>query len=280
MITAPFRYLCPSSLEEALAALETETGEVRPLAGGQSLVPLMKLRLAQPDLVLDIGRLPLAGIDRNGGCEIGALTRYDELARADLGAALRSIVEAAASVGDLQVRNAGTVGGAVAHGDPASDVAAALIAVGAQVKLRSGDGARAVAIDDFLRGPFTTDLRDGELVVAVSIDDASVVGSAYASFRHPPSGYAIAGAAAGVQRTGARLTWRIGLCGALARPQRAQSLEDLLASTGDAEPALEDIASRLGDVEFVSDDAHVRSLFAVVIRDAARQALARGAASA
>ena len=198
MIAAPVRYHRASSLDDALSALAEE--DARALAGGQSLLPAMKLRLARPSLLVDIGRLDYAGVEAAGGVvRIGALTTWDELARADafVDSGLAAIGECAAGIGDLQVRNLGTIGGSLAHADPASDMPAVLLALEARVQVRSLHGERAVPTADLFRGPFLTALEPGELVTAVEVPRPPAgSGSAYAALEHPASGFALAGAAA------------------------------------------------------------------------------------
>jgi aerobic carbon-monoxide dehydrogenase medium subunit len=212
VIPAAVDYVRPSSVNEALEGLAD--AEAKAIAGGHSLVPLMKLRLARPRRLVDLDGLDLRGFSTDGGVlSIGALTTYDDLLSVDesvpLPAALR---DCAASVGDVQVRNAGTVGGALAHGDPACDFAAGAIAVGATLVLRSPNGTREVAANDFFLGPFTTVLEQQELLVELRIP-AGAAPSAYVSFDDPASGYPLAGAAVcgGV----------VGLTGVGAQPLRA-----------------------------------------------------------
>jgi len=204
VIPASVGYLRASSLEEALDALGTE--DAKALAGGQSLLSVMKLRISRPTLLVDIGRLALGGIDiRDGELHVGPLTIWDELERADaLGTpALAAFGECAAGVGDLQVRNRGTVGGSIAHADPASDLPAVLLAFGARLELRSPDGERTVETADFFRGPFTTVLTERELITDMIVPvPPPGSGSAYVSVEHPASGFALAGAAALVRADG------------------------------------------------------------------------------
>jgi len=204
VIPASVGYLRASSLEEALDALGAE--DAKALAGGQSLLPVMKLRIARPTLLVDIGRLELAGVEiGDGELRIGPLTTWDELEHADaLGTpALAAFGECAAGVGDLQVRNRGTVGGSMAHADPASDLPAVLLAFGARLAVRSPDDERTVETADFFRGPFTTSLSDRELITDMIVPvPPPGSGSAYVSVEHPASGFALAGAAALVRPDG------------------------------------------------------------------------------
>jgi carbon-monoxide dehydrogenase medium subunit len=212
VIPAAVEYVRPSTVDEALELLAEPDAKV--IAGGHSLLPLMKLRFARPALLVDVGGLDLRGVSMDGETlRIGALTTYDDLLSLDdsvpLPAALR---DCAASVGDVQVRNAGTVGGALAHGDPASDLAAGMIAVGAIFVLRSPSGTREVPAEQFFVGPFTTVLEQQELLVEVRVPVVREP-SSYVSFDDHASGYPLAGAAV----CGAV----IGLTGVGAKPVRA-----------------------------------------------------------
>jgi carbon-monoxide dehydrogenase medium subunit len=237
VIPAPVDYVRPASLDEALAELADP--DAKALAGGHSLVPMMKLRLARPSRLVDLAALGLVGVTVEGPTiRIGAMTTYDELLSTAAGIpdALR---ESAAAVGDVQVRNAGTVGGALAHGDPASDLAAGVIAAGATLVVRSAGGERAVAADDFFLGPFTTALGPQELLVELQVPaPAPGSGSAYVSFDDPASGYPLAGAAVRVEPDGSRV---VALTGIGPHPQHAHAVEAALAGGGDPTDALQAI---------------------------------------
>jgi len=206
MIPAPTRYLRAGSLDEALAALAEP--DATALAGGQSLVSVMKLRLARPSLVVDIGRLDLAGLEvRDGELRIGALTTWADLAAAPelRRPALAALAECAGTIGDLQVRNRGTIGGGLAHADPASDMPAVVLALGATLVVRSAAVQRAIAASEFFLGPFRSALGEQDLLTEVVIPlPPTGSGSAYAAVDHPASGFALAGAAALVRRDGSR----------------------------------------------------------------------------
>lgn len=198
MIPAPTRYERASGLDHALELLGEPDAKV--VAGGQSLIPVMKLRIARPSLVVDISRLELRGVEeRDRVLHIGPLTTWAELADAEtLGQpGLEAIAECARGIGDVQVRNLGTIGGSVAHADPASDMPAVLLALGAALHLRSPEEEREVSVGDLLVGPFMTSLGPQELVVDIVVPAPPAgSGSAYASVEHPASGFALAGAAA------------------------------------------------------------------------------------
>jgi carbon-monoxide dehydrogenase medium subunit len=217
VIPAAVDYVRASSIEEALDALGEP--EAKLLAGGQSLLPAMKLRIARPAKVVDIGGLGLAAIEeRDGELAIGALVTWTELTRADAlqRPAFMAIAECAAGIGDLQVRNRGTIGGSLAHADPASDMPAVMLALGAQLALRSAAGNRTIDARELALGPFMTSLAEGELLMDVLIPvPPPGSGSAYAAVEHPASGFALAGAAALVTGDGRQ---RVALTGVAATP--------------------------------------------------------------
>jgi carbon-monoxide dehydrogenase medium subunit len=198
VIPAATRYARASDLDHALELLGEPEAKV--IAGGQSLIPVMKLRVARPGLVVDISRLDLRGIREDGDVlHVGPLTTWAEIAAAEAfeRPELAAIRECALGIGDVQVRNRGTIGGSVVHADPASDMPAVLLALGASVHVRAAAGEREVAVQDLLVGPFLTSLDAQELVTDVVIPvPPSGSGSAYVSVEHPASGFALAGAAA------------------------------------------------------------------------------------
>jgi aerobic carbon-monoxide dehydrogenase medium subunit len=199
VIPAATRYARASDVGHALELLADP--DAKALAGGQSLIPVMKLRIARPSLVVDISRLELRGVEeRDGALHIGPLTTWNELidARAALARpGLEAVVECALGIGDLQVRNLGTIGGGVVHADPASDMPAVLLALGATLRVRSPAGERDLALADLLVGPFTTALAPQELVTDIVVPlPAQASGSAYTCVELPASGFALVGAAA------------------------------------------------------------------------------------
>jgi carbon-monoxide dehydrogenase medium subunit len=273
MIPAAFDYVRAETVDEAIAALADPDAKV--LAGGMSLLPMMKLRLARPTVLVDIGRLDLRGITRAGDTiEIAAMTTYDELLRNDDGLpdALR---EAVATVGDLQVRNSGTVGGSIAHADPASDVSAAFVALGGRARLQSAGGTREVPADEFFVGVYTTVLRPQELLTAVVIPtDRPDSGSAYASVENEASGYPLAGAAVQIHVADGQVeSCRIGLTAVAAHPLRAPAVESAVVAQ-DGAPAPAAIAAALEELPLHVDDYRLH-LLTVVIRRAVETACAR-----
>ena len=260
MIPAEVRYVRASSLDEALDALGEP--DAKALAGGQSLLPVLKLRIVRPSVLVDIGGLGLAGIETVGDeVRIGALTTWDRLASdaALARPALAALAECAAGVGDLQVRNRGTLGGSLAHADPASDVLAVVLALGARLELRSPEGERSLAASDFVLGPFTTALGERELITSVVVPVPEPgSGSAYVSVEHPASGFALAGAAA------------------LVRPGGSSSVA--LTGVG-ARASLVPEGGSLDDVEIYGDrfapEGYRRHVAVVVVRRALERARAR-----
>lgn len=206
MYPAPFSYVRVASVAEALAAL-AEHPDGRFLAGGHSLLPALKLRLAEPAVLIDIGRVAeLQGITQVGSTlRIGSLATHDQVASSDtVCAGARLLAEACAKVGDAAVRNWGTLGGNLAHADPASDPPPALVAAGARLELQSSVGQRWVAADQFFSDLFLTALASDEIITAVEVPAAGArTGSAYLKHPHPASGYAVCGAAAVVTLDGA-----------------------------------------------------------------------------
>ena len=208
MIPAAFDYVRATSVREAVRLLSANDG-TRVIAGGQTLVPLMRLRLAQPARVLDIGRIAeLRGVVAGRGrLRIGALATYrDLLDSEDVRTGWPLLAETADHIGDLQVRNRGTIAGGIAHADPASDMPAALLALGATVTLRSVRGTRRVAADAFFTGAFTVAKSEDELLTEIQVPAMrNATGTAYVKFRQPASGFALAGAAAVVTARAGRV---------------------------------------------------------------------------
>ena len=230
MYPAAFDYYRASSVEEAIKLLG-DNPDAKLLAGGHSLLPLMKLRLAEPPALIDLGRVPgLSGIKQSGDTiVIGATTTYHEIINSDaIKSALPLLVEAASVVGDLQVRNRGTIGGSLAHADPASDMPAVVLALDGQVKAVGPKGERTIAAKDFFVDLFTTALQPGEVLTEVSFaKPASGAGMAYEKFSHPASGYAVVGVAAVAARDGSVV--RVAITGAGTVAKRAEAVEQALS---------------------------------------------------
>jgi aerobic carbon-monoxide dehydrogenase medium subunit len=221
---AEFTYHRPTSLDEAIGLLAKD-GDARPLAGGHSLLPIMKLRLAEPQAIVDIGRLPgLDGIEVDGDeLRIGALATHASVAASELvREKCRVLATTAEGIGDRQVRNRGTIGGSLAHADPGADYSTVITALGATVVVRGPDGEREVLADDFFTGVFTTALQQGELVTAVRV--RGVESAAYVKHRHPASGYAVAGVAVVLRPEAARIV----VGGVTGTPVRATEAEQAM----------------------------------------------------
>ena len=231
MFAANFEYHRAGSVAEVRQLLAAHPG-AKLLAGGHSLIPLLKLRLAAPEAVIDIGRIgELRGISNGGGAlRIGALTTHAEIASSDAvksGAA--ALAEAAGLIGDPAVRNRGTIGGNVAHADPASDLPTVLIALDATFTVNSPDGERSVSAADFFQGMMATALGEHDILTAVNVP-AGGGGSAYVKFSHPASRYAVVGAAASLTVAGGTCTSAsVAVGGATAVPARCASVEAALA---------------------------------------------------
>jgi carbon-monoxide dehydrogenase medium subunit len=200
MFPAKFEYHAPTTLDEAVKLLSAGNGDVKILAGGHSLLPLMKLRLAQPQAVVDIGRIDgLAGIKVGGDAvTIGAMTTHATIeASDDLKQRLPLLPECASVIGDLQVRNCGTIGGSLVHADPAGDLPAAVLALNAELTARGPKGERVIKAGDFFVDMLTTALEPDEILTEIRVPLLPArSGSAYLKMDHPASHYALCGAAA------------------------------------------------------------------------------------
>jgi aerobic carbon-monoxide dehydrogenase medium subunit len=283
MIPAAFDYRRATSLDDALKAVAG--GDAKVLAGGMSLLPLMKLRLAAPATLIDIGRLTeLKGVRKldDGRIAIGALTTYAELM--DSPARHYGLLrDAVPNIGDVQVRNRGTVGGSIAHADPCSDLPGCLLALDAELVARSSSGERTMPVDGFMQGAFTTGLQPDEILTEIRLpgprDDA---GSAYVSLQNPASGYAMVGVAAVVfsGAGGGIATANVALTGVSDVAYRARAVESALAGSDGSSAVISAAGEHATDGQRVNDDIHAdrdyRSHMAVIYtRRAVAAALAR-----
>ncbi len=240
MIPQQFEYVAPQTLQEALSLIEG--GDRKILAGGMSLIPLMKLRLAQPAEVVDLGRIPgLNAITEAGGLvKIGAMATHHAVESSPIiRGQLPLLAETASHIGDVQIRNMGTLGGSIAHADPAADYPAALCALEAQIRLVSAHSDRTVEASEFFQDAFMTAMEPGEIVLEVSIPaEPSNEGSRYEKHEHPASGFAVVGIAARIRKSGDKITMaRIGVTGMGTHGFRDRAAEQLLeggASIADA----------------------------------------------
>jgi carbon-monoxide dehydrogenase medium subunit len=258
-------------------------GSAKFVAGGHSLVPLMKLRLSEPGTLIDIARIPeLAGIrDKGGQIEIGAATVHHAVATSKLLQERCPVVsDAAATIGDTQVRNRGTIGGSLAHADPSADLPAVMVALDAEIQLQSANGSRTVTATDFFQGLFTVDLQPGEIITAVRF--APVKSAAYKKLYQKASHYAIVGIAAVLDvKSGKIQSARIGLTGATTHAVRLSKLENALAGRDTTADAIEKAAAGAGaEVADVNADIHAseeyrRAMVGVFARRAVLAAAAR-----
>ena len=234
MIPARFEYEAPATIEDALKLLATNPDDTKILAGGHSLIPAMKLRLAQPAVLVDISRIKgLSYIREDGGqIAVGAMTTHYEIESSDL---LKSICpllpECAAQIGDVQVRNKGTIGGSVAHSDPAADWPAAMLALEANMIIAGPKGERTVSASDFFVDMLTTALEPTEILREIRVNKPSgTFGHAYEKVRHPASGFAVVGVAATV-RTGVNGSCEVAMValnGVASKAYRATAVEQAL----------------------------------------------------
>ncbi|HEX8027084.1 MAG TPA: xanthine dehydrogenase family protein subunit M [Vicinamibacterales bacterium] len=278
MIPVAFDYARATSVDDAIAKLAASGGG-KFIAGGHSLVPLMKLRLSEPGRVVDISKIPgLAGIKESGGrIEIGATTTHSDIAASQL---LKDqcpmIAEAASEIGDAQVRNRGTIGGSLAHADPAADLPAVVVALDADIVLKGPSGSRTVKAAAFFRGLYDVDLAPGELITAIQFAPSRT--AAYAKLHQKASHFAIVGAAAVLDVTGGVIqSARIGLTGATTHAIRLSSVEGALAGKkADAIAA----AAATASVADLSADLHAsadyrKAMIPVFVRRAVERAMAR-----
>ena len=248
MYSTSFEYFRPKTLAEAAKLLKSKGARV--LAGGHSLLPLMKLRMAQPRSLVDIGAIKgLSGIKTQGkGLAIGAMTTHAEIAASAL---VRKncplLAETAEQIGDVQVRNRGTIGGSIAHADPAADFPTALIALGAAIVARGGKGERKIPAGKFFVDLFTTALKSGEIVTSILVPAlAKGTGSAYLKHPHPASRYAVAGVAAIVEISGGRIrSARLAVGGVTPNPVRVSAAEAALEGQKPVAAAFEAAASKV-----------------------------------
>jgi carbon-monoxide dehydrogenase medium subunit len=228
VIPAEFDYVAPDSLDAVLAALREGGEDAKLLAGGHSLLPLMKLRLAAPTLIVDLRKVPgLTGIQHNGTTTIGAMTRHHDVATDPrLGLA----AQAASTIADQQVRNRGTIGGSLAHGDPASDMPAVLLAAQGSVTVRGGSGERQIAAADLFQDYLTTTIADDEVLTAVTLPDMTEFGHGYAKFNRRIEDWAMVAVCAMVKRAsdGTCEDVRIGLTNMGSTALRANAAEEAL----------------------------------------------------
>ena len=285
MIAVPFEYEAPTTVEEAIRLLSEFGDRGRVLAGGHSLIPIMKLRLAQPEVLIDIGRVGELRYVRAEGerLALGALTTHARVASdPTIRERCAVLAETAGHIGDAQVRNRGTIGGALAHADPAADYPATILALDAEIVAQGPRGRRTIAATEFFTGLFTTALAPDELLVEVRVPVLGPgSGGAYAKRPNPASHYAVVGVAAVVRLEGGRVTGvRIGVTGAGAQPSRAAAAERALLGQGPTDDTIARAAALAADgIDLLSDihgSAEYRAdMVRVYTRRAIREALRR-----
>jgi len=283
MISTPFDYSRATSLDDALAKLAASGGDAKLLAGGHSLVPLMKLRLSEPKTLIDIARIPgLSGIrEKDGAIEIGAGTvHHDVASSALLQKVCPAIAECAGSIGDPQVRNRGTLGGSLAHADPSADYPAVMLALDAEIHLKNAKRSRVVKAADFFKGMFTVDLAPDEIIVGVQF--RPVKSAAYAKLHQRASHFAIVGVAAALElKSGVIQSARIGLTVASSHATRLTGVEDALKGKKASAESIEAASRHAGAaLEDVNSDLHAseeyrRAMVQVFAERALKSALAR-----
>jgi CO/xanthine dehydrogenase FAD-binding subunit len=285
---APFRYARPQSLADAVELLASADDDVKILAGGQSLVPMLNLRLVRPSVLIDLNSVP--GLDHitpgaDGGLAIGALARHAALASsASVAERAPLLAEAARHVGHPAIRHRGTLGGSLAHADPAAELPAAPVALGAELRLHGGRGARTVRASEFFLGLMTTALQPGEILLEVRIP-LQGPGWGFAEVVRRAGDFALAGVAAVVVRaagsSGRLASARLVGFGVGDRPVRFTAAEEILTNQGgDPGAALARAAAAAAGACDPPDDVHAsaeyrRHLAAMLTEDAVGQALAR-----
>jgi aerobic carbon-monoxide dehydrogenase medium subunit len=286
MFPASFGYVAAHSVEEALQLLTRQGEEAKLLAGGHSLIPAMKLRLASPRTLIDLGTIPgLRGVRIDGDTlVIGALTVHADVAASDLvRQRLPGLAEAASVIGDVQVRNRGTIGGSVAHADPAADFPVILTALNAAFVLQSMSGRRTVAADDFFTDFYTTAMTAHEVLteIRVPLPPASS-GTAYVKLPHPASGYVVVSAGVLVTRqaSGSCASARVALGGLGSGPIRARGTETELQGKSLTSEVIAEAAAKAAENADPADDTYAsaeykRHVAAVYARRAIQTAAER-----
>ena len=267
MIATEFEYLAPASLDEAISLLTKHGDDAKLLSGGHSLIPIMKLRLAQPKYLIDIGGLPgLSDVrEDNGAIRVGGLVTHHTLETSELlKSTLPLLPETAAHVADVQVRNRGTIGGSLVHADPAADLTAAALALGAELHVVGPGGQRTIRADDFFVGLLATAVAPNEILTEVRFPLPSPkTGAAYVKVANKASHYAIVGVAAVVTlgNDGRCEQVRIGLTGVTHVPRRAEAAEKAIAGEALDDGAIAGAAALAADGIRALNDIHASAEF-------------------
>jgi len=275
MIPAPFDYARAESVDHAIEFLSSNE-DAKVIAGGQSLLPLMRLRLARPSMLVDVSRIGELSYIREDGdrVAIGAGTRHHDVANSELLRDACPIVSyTATEIGDPQIRHVGTIGGSCAHADPASDMPAVLLALGAELVVRgAGDTSRIVAAEDFFKGLFEPDLAPNEVLTEVRVPETSG-GWSYVKFRRRANDWAIVAAAVLAGRSGGTA---VALTNMGNRPLRASGVEEALAAGADPTTAARRAPEGTSPPSDVFGSAEYRrELAKVIVRRALEEAMSR-----
>jgi aerobic carbon-monoxide dehydrogenase medium subunit len=266
VIPAAFEYFRPQSVQEAIGLLEKHGDDAKLLAGGHSLLPIMKLRLAQPKIIVDIGRINgLDGIKADGQkVAIGALVTHDAIEHnAVLKEKCPLLPEAATVIGDMQVRNRGTIGGSLAHADPAADYPAAILALDSEIVAAGPKGTRTIPAGQFFVEMLTTALQPNEIITEVRVPAlARGTGAAYMKHAHPASGYAVVGVAAVVAMSGGKIQRAaIGITGVAGKAYRATAVEKALTGGAVDEATVAKAAAHAADGVDAQGDLYASAEF-------------------
>lgn len=266
MIPAAFEYFRPQSVREAIGLLEKHGDDAKLLAGGHSLLPIMKLRLAQPKIIVDIGRINgLDGIKADGQqVAIGALVTHDAIEHsAVLKEKCPLLPETATVIGDLQVRNRGTIGGSLAHADPAADYPAAILALDSEIVAAGPKGSRTIPAGQFFVEMLTTALQPNEIITEVRVPALPRgTGTAYMKHAHPASGYAVVGVAAVVAVSGGKIQRAaVGITGVTGKAYRATAVEKALTGGAADEAAVAKAAAHAADGVDAQGDLYASAEF-------------------
>jgi aerobic carbon-monoxide dehydrogenase medium subunit len=285
MIPVQFDHITAKSLDDALSLLAKHKDDAKILAGGHSLLPAMKLRLAQPKVLIDLGRIKdLSYIREEGGqVHIGAMTTHFQIETSDLLHRICPLLpETAAHLGDMQVRNKGTIGGSLAHSDPAADWPASVIALNAEIVAVGGKGERVIKIDDFFVDLLTTALEPNEILKEIRFaTPKSHTGQCYMKVRHPASGFAVVGVAASLTVDGGKVQAAgVGITGVGPKGYRARGVEQALQGASADAKTLSAAAAHVADGISVNTDLFAsadyrKSLAQVYTRRALEAAVSR-----
>ena len=256
MIPSQFTYKKANTLDEALSLLKEHGDDAKLLAGGHSLVPALKLRLNDPEVLIDISKIEsLKSItEHDGHIKIGAMVTHGEIAESALLKEKASFfAEGADLIGDVQVRNRGTIGGSIAHADPAADWPAILLAADATIHVQSTEGAREIAAEDFFHGLFMTAVAENEIVTAISVP-VSGARTSYVKFMQPASRFAIVGCAVSVGGNGTAENVRVAFNGVSSKPFRDKTVEGALEGQSMDVGTIGDAAGKAAEgVSIISD---------------------------